>query len=113
MEMSLASKVKNSTLIPRIKGFVNGMGFGVIAPGLALIAVIMMLNGNMTSGSGMASAIGGFVLILVALAVVLFVLTGSGIAATFSFLGLPWFVTFPVVYFGLWGSLGAWKFYKD
>ncbi len=111
--MSLASKITNSTLIPRIKGFVNGMGFGVIAPGLAVIALIMILNGEMTSGSGMASAIGGFLLILVALAAVLFILTGSGVAATLSILGLPWFITFPVIYFGLWGTLGAWKFYKD
>lgn len=86
------------------------MGVGAIVPILAPLAIPFMLTGK-TGGSGAGPAIACG---LAAFAVILggaALLGGAGLAALFSFGGVPWFVTVPVVYFGIFGILGATVFH--
>jgi len=104
--------VEKSTFVPRIKAAVKAMAFGVIAPFLALLVLMLLLNGNLDKGSGAAAAFGAIALILVAIATVLFGTVGWGVSAALTLFGVHWPIIFLATYFLLWGILGAWQFYK-
>jgi hypothetical protein len=97
------------SLKSRLDGIGAGIAMGALAPLLLPISVRSFFTRNehaRSNPSSMLIVVG----ILTALAGLLVVGAGIGLATLLSPLGLPWFVTVPGFYLLGWGLLGAFAF---
>lgn len=96
----------------RLKGLGSGLLCGAIAPLAATIGIPFMITGS-TGGSGAGPAIACVLCAVTAVIGGLALVGGAGLAALLSIGGVPWFVTVPAVYFGIWGLIGIFGFGKE
>lgn len=89
----------------RLKGFGVGLAVGTMAPVAAVIGIPFMFTGN-TGGSGAGPALACFAAAAVTVVGTGVLMGGAGLATVLSFGGVPWFVTVPAFYFGVWGLVG-------
>ncbi len=90
----------------RIKGLASGVWMGGMAFVMAPMSIKYMITGE-TGGSGAGPALATFALTAMTIcSAVLLVLCGVA-SIPLQAMGVPWFVSIPAGYFGVWALLGA------